>query len=423
MRRLVVTVPSGRAPDVLEAARANGAEGVVTLQGEADGSSVDVVLVETANRELEGLVDQLGAIDRMRLSMFPHGVLGLKPPAEEAPDQVVDVTLRSPLEILLDGLQSIGSWRGFLAYAAVAGIVVWIGLITNTVYLLTAAMLIAPFAGPAMNTAIGTARGDVALLRRSVVRYASALAVGVATAWLLTILFSFEQPTEQMLAATSISRTAVLLPLVAGAAGAINLGQSERSSLVSGAATGLLVAAALAPPAGVVGMAAAMGRWELVTSGAFLLGIQLVGINLSGALVFRLLGLGPRGVRFARGRTGVGVASGVASVLLLAGFLFWQFVGPVSLERSSLAQRAEQDVHRVLSEVDEAVLLEVEARFTRSGPPGEATMLVTAYVRHGGDGAVDQLEQELERMVARTLAERVDDTTQVVDITVLRPAA
>jgi uncharacterized membrane protein len=36
-------------------------------------------------------------------------------------------------------------------------------------------MLIAPFAGPAMNAAIATARGDGKLLRRSLFRYFSAL--------------------------------------------------------------------------------------------------------------------------------------------------------------------------------------------------------------------------------------------------------
>lgn len=55
-----------------------------------------------------------------------------------------------------------------------------------------------------------------------------------------------------MLQNSQISIAAVLLPLAAGAAGALNLFQSERSSLVSGAATGMLVAASLAPPAGII---------------------------------------------------------------------------------------------------------------------------------------------------------------------------
>lgn len=49
--------------------------------------------------------------------------------------------VRSPIEVFLFGLQSVGLWKRFLAYTAVAGIVAW-GLCTNTGYLLLAAMLI-----------------------------------------------------------------------------------------------------------------------------------------------------------------------------------------------------------------------------------------------------------------------------------------
>jgi uncharacterized membrane protein len=60
-----------------------------------------------------------------------------------------------------------------------------------------------------------------------------------------------------MLATNTVSAVAVLIPLVSGTAGALNLVQSERSSLVSGAAAGMLVSVSLAPPAALVGMAIA----------------------------------------------------------------------------------------------------------------------------------------------------------------------
>jgi uncharacterized hydrophobic protein (TIGR00271 family) len=160
---------------------------------------------------------------------------------------------------------------GFLSYAGLAGVVVWIGLFTETVYLLTAAMLIAPFAGPAMNAALATARGDAELLGRSVARYFAALALTIAVAFALSLLLQQQIATGLMIQTSFLSSVAVLLPLTAGAAGALNLCQSERSSLVSGAATGMLVAASLAPPAGLVGMGAAIGEWDMVKSAAFLL--------------------------------------------------------------------------------------------------------------------------------------------------------
>ena len=117
-----------------------------------------VVTVHISNSRVENLLRQLEEIQDLNVTLFPKGVIALRPPASEAPDQVTDVQQRSPLEVFLAGLQSVGSWWGFLSYAALGGIVVWIGLYTNTNYLLVAAMLIAPFAGPAMNLAIATAQ-------------------------------------------------------------------------------------------------------------------------------------------------------------------------------------------------------------------------------------------------------------------------
>ena len=126
-----------------------------------------------------------------------------------------------------------GSWTGFLGYATAAGVVAWIGLFTNTVYLLTAAMLIAPYAGPAMNAAIATARGDAGLLQRNLLRYLASLALTITVAGVLSLLSRQQVATEQMVQVSQLSSTSVLLPLVAGAAGALNLVQSERNSLVS----------------------------------------------------------------------------------------------------------------------------------------------------------------------------------------------
>ena len=422
MRRLLVWVPEGRAADVREAARRSGATQALSLPAEDDEGRVDLLLVQVPNVRVEQLVSELGSVDDLHVSMFPQGVLTLEPPASQAPQQVVDVTLRSPLEILLSGLQSIGSWTGFLTYAALAGVIVWVGLFTNTVFLLIAAMLIAPFAGPAMNTALATARGDGALLRRSIGRYVAALTLAGAVAALFSIAFRQSVTTAQMVSTSSISTAAVVLPLAAGAAGAINLAQSDRSSLVSGAATGMLVAAALAPPVGVVGMATVMGQWAMVRSGLFLLALQLVGINLAGAAVFRLVGVRPEGVRYPRGQQMVSVVTAASTVAMLGALLAWQFSDAPSLQRSTLAQRAEAEVHQVFDQTPEAALVEVDARFTRSDIAGQNTLLVSVFAQPAGAPA-ETLANQLRRSVGHALRQRLTDVTPIVDVTVLQPAA
>jgi uncharacterized hydrophobic protein (TIGR00271 family) len=351
------------------------------LAAKGSDETIDVVMVHISNREVEGFLEQLQDLPKVHITLIPTGVMALQPPASEAAQQVVNVEERSPIEIFLSGLQSVGSWRGFLGYAAMAGVVVWIGLYTNTAYLLVAAMLIAPFAGPAMNTAIATARGDYQLLGRSLLRYFTALLVTIVTTWLLSLILRQEIPTSLMVESSQISTVAVLLPLAAGAAGALNLVQSERSSLVSGAATGMLVAASLAPPAGIVGMASALGRWDMVTGGLFLLLLQLCGINFTASLLFRIYGLSTQGSRYQRGKKSVFRSALVITVIALAGLLTWQFSNSPNLERSSRAQRANAEVNKAVEQVGLAKLVESNVRFTRSNIEGQNTLLSVVYVQ------------------------------------------
>jgi len=62
----------------------------------------------------------------------------------------------------------------------------------------------------------------------------------------------------------------------------------------------MLVAACLAPPAGLIGMAIAIGRWDMVVNGVFVLLLQLGGINLSASLMFRADSLFAGGARYQR---------------------------------------------------------------------------------------------------------------------------
>ncbi len=215
----------------------------------------------------------------------------------------------------------------------------------------------------------------------------------------------------------------MILPLVAGAAGAISQAQSERSSLVSGAAIGMLVAAALAPPAGLVGMAVVLGEWTMAKGGLFLLGLQLAGINLSGALVFRLVGLSPEGSRYSRGRGWVQKASLLATVLALGGFLAWQFGNPPDLQRASLAQSAEVAVQRAVGGGGPVRLIETDARFARADVPNQNTLLVSAYVEQkespSGGPSAEATEQDIRERIGRELRREIPGATPLIDVTVL----
>jgi len=141
MRQLLVQVPQGCGKKVLEIA--NVCEGTNLARFEAAGvdRAIDLVLVHISNGKVEELLGKLQDIPDLSFTLLPTGIMALHPPSDAAPDQVTNVEERSPIEIFLSGLQSTGSWKGFLSYAAIAGVVVWIGLYTNTSYLGSNAIL------------------------------------------------------------------------------------------------------------------------------------------------------------------------------------------------------------------------------------------------------------------------------------------
>ncbi|MCC5604585.1 DUF389 domain-containing protein [Nostoc favosum] len=424
MRQLIIQVPRGNGKAVIDIAKSHNGINLARFEGNAE-EPIDVVIIHLSNREVGKVLEKLQDLPKVQITLIPTGVMTLQPPASEAPQQVVDVEERSPIEIFLSGLQSVGSWRGFLAYAALAGFVVWIGLYTNTAYLLVAAMLIAPFAGPAMNTAIAPCSSDRKLLGRSIFRYFAALAVTIATTWLLSLILRQEIPTSLMVESSQVSAVAVILPLAAGAAGALNLVQSERSSLVSGAATGMLVAASLAPPAGIVGMASAIGRWDMVISELFLLFLQLCGINFSASLLFRIFGLSAQGTRYQRGKKRVFGIALMITVIALALLLTWQFSHSPNLQRSSLAQRANAQVQKTVEQVGLAKLVESNVRFTRSNIEGQDTLLSVVYVQRqpGITASSEEIRDRLTQSIQTQLLKQDFNVTSLVDVKVLETPA
>jgi uncharacterized membrane protein len=351
MRQVIVSIPPGHTSTLQQLIEQNDGVNIMQLEGEnAAQQSRDIWIIHVQNHALDPLMQGIRDIPDSQLSFLPQGVLSLREPTAETPEQVINITRRSAHEIYLSGLQSIGSWSSFLSYGFASAVIVWIGLFTNSVILLVGAMLIAPFASPALNTAIASARGDSKLLKSSLMRYAGAILVTVGVAAGLTLLTGIRAPTDLMLDTGNISSFAVLLPLIIGAAGALNLSESPRSSLVSGAATGLLIAAALSPPTAVIGIALVLGHMSLLQSGIFLVLLQLVAINVTGAVVFRWHGIQIENSRYDRGRRYLYPVMVGLSVLGTGLLLVWQFSTSPDLQRSSLQSDIQTGIQERLTD-------------------------------------------------------------------------
>ncbi len=199
MRQLTIVVPADYGKQVLKMAADCDSYSQTMSSAQDLNGALDQVTVLLPNRRVGNLLAALEEqLPEAEVSLSPSAVLFLQLPSDDIPQEMTDVQPCSSLEVFLQGVQSIGSWPSFLTYAAIAGVIVWIGLYTNSIFLLVAAMLIAPFGGPAMNVAIASARGDFNLLKRSLARYFAALAVVVGVTWTLSLFFGQTIATIQM---------------------------------------------------------------------------------------------------------------------------------------------------------------------------------------------------------------------------------
>lgn len=403
MRRLSIKVKRGEGKTVKDIAKKHQGKNI-SVQSLDNGELVTVYL---SNVKVNDFIKDINGFEDVEINLIPRGVITLYPPQDEAPDQVADVTYRSPFEIYLGGLQSVGSKVGLLSYSAVGAILVWVGFYTNTSYLLVAAMLVSPFAGPAMNAALGAAAGKMDLLKQSLLRYFMAIGTAILVAVILAFIMQQQHATPMMVSVSQISEVTFLLPLAAGIAGGINLIQSERDSLVAGAAVGMLVAASLAPPTGLIGIGLVINNWQLVQSGVFLLIFQLVVIQFVAAMVFRFMGkVTIKGVRFTDGREAVFKGSVLTSAIIIAGMLYWQFASQPSLQKASLDTKITEVMRTELSKLKDIETIEVNARFTRGTLPDLNPVICELYLYNRNKALTDE---QVKKVVSDVLTKRIRD--------------
>ncbi|WP_235942651.1 DUF389 domain-containing protein, partial [Salinimicrobium oceani] len=181
----------------------------------------------------------------------------------------------------------------------------------------------------------------------------------------MTLLFPLQTLTPLMEQVSQVSKFAVLLPLVSGFAGALNICQSERDSLVSGAAVGILVAASLAPPVGLVGAGLYMMDWQVVLSSLFRILLQLLGIHIAATLVFYFYGkVSPRGVRFLKGSKKLGIITTGVVILGIGAMMFWQFSQPPFLRKASMNTELNEVLNTELQKIPYILVLNKDVTFT-----------------------------------------------------------
>jgi len=213
--------------------------------------------------------------------------------------------------------------HSFVQMTVLSALVATIGLILDSAAVIIGAMVIAPLLGPALSSTVGTVLDDQELFWRGIRYQLLGVAVSVGSAalfaWSLRTL-SIAPPglavtdTAQIAERLSPDILSLILALAAGAAGVLSLATRTKSAIV-----GVMIAAALVPPAATSGLGIAWGYPVVATDAAILVLVNLLAVNLAGLAVFWYLGYRPPtwlGVR--HGRKTVLKRSTVLLVVLLA---------------------------------------------------------------------------------------------------------
>lgn len=423
MRQLQVQVRRERVERVLDLADEHGASSPIVVPGERSGEAGwRVVLLHLPNDRVGAFMKAIEASEGAQAVLLPQGVLPIRPPLETLAERTKDVAPRSTLELVLSALQSIGSWKGMLLYAVFSGLIAAYAVIFNVIYLLIAAMLIAPMGAPAMVCVIGTAVGDWVMVRRGATRFFASIVVLVVSAVALGYAYDLSIVSSTMTDIASVSNWVVLLALVGGAAGAQSLVQSERDSLVSGTAAGFLVAVSLSPTSAVLGLAFVVDRWDYAAVMAFVVLLTFAGIIAGGWMLLRFYGVQPEDPGTGRGSASAlaMLVSGVA--LAVVGLVVWQTQQPLPFQAADAAYEAVTVSRAAGQAVDGARLVDVSARFVPVDEAGVEHLLVSVVVARADTSArAAAVEAAVREAIRARLQVHMPAVRPYVQVAVLPP--
>lgn len=192
-------------------------------------------------------------------------------------------------EALYEGVQKgVQLDINFVVLVMLSSLVAAIGLITNNVAVVIGAMVIAPLLGPNLALSLGTAMGDLSLIRKSVQTLVVGILLAVAVSAGLGIFWSFDLTNHELILRTTVGLDSAILALASGAAAALSLTTGLSSVLV-----GVMVAVALLPPAAALGLMLGAGNLGLATGAGLLLAVNVVCVNLASKIVFDIKGIRP----------------------------------------------------------------------------------------------------------------------------------
>lgn len=236
---------------------------------------------------LDTLQNLLSAQPSAHIVVLPVDMSLPKPDEEERKQEDAATAAR---EALYEGVEkNVRLDMNFVVLVTLSSLVAAIGLITNNIAVVIGAMVIAPLLGPNLALSLGTALGDLSLIRKSVQTLVAGLLLAVAVPAAVGMFWPSNVTSHELVLRTVVGVDSAVLALASGAAAALSLTTGLSSVLV-----GVMVAVALLPPAAALGLMLGYGNLALAGGSALLLVVNIVCVNLASKIVFDIKGIRPR---------------------------------------------------------------------------------------------------------------------------------
>lgn len=246
-----------------------------------------LVTDDTVQAVLDGLQTLLGAQGYAKLLVYPIDI-SLPKQTEEQEEKEAKAT-KARESLYTEVQKNARLDYNFLVLVMLSTVVASIGLIENNVAVVIGAMVIAPLLGPNLAFGLGTALGDLSLMKNALQTLFAGILLAMTLSVVIGIVWPFPITSPELLMRTEPGLDSIALAFASGAAAALSISTGLPSVLV-----GVMVAVALLPPAATCGLMIGHGRFDYASGAALLLAVNVVSVNLACKLVFLFKGIQPR---------------------------------------------------------------------------------------------------------------------------------
>ncbi|MFC6719436.1 TIGR00341 family protein [Natrialbaceae archaeon GCM10025810] len=427
MRLVQLTVPTGARDEILECLDERGIDYVQTEETSGREYAV-VVYFPLPSGAVESVLDELQSKgieeDAYTVVLDAETVVSRRfEELQERYDQGdVDSDRISRQELEAEAKSLTPAFGIFATMTVLSALVATAGLLLDSPAVVVGSMVIAPLIGPAMGASVGSVIDDEELFRESMVYQLLGVVVAIGAAAIFAWLMRTTNVVPPGLNITEVGEieerlTPDLLSLVvalgAGVAGIVSIATQLSVALV-----GVMIAAALIPPAAAAGIAIAWGNPTAAIGSTALVFVNLLSVNLAGLVTLWYAGYRPENffdIQPTQKRVRRRILEFGAVVLLFSALLGGITYG--SYQNATFEQNAREDVQAALEEEGNGryELLSLEVEMGEGYPIREPEQVIVTV---GGppDEMGDDLAERLQERIERHADGDVDVEVRYVDV-------